>query len=161
MGDQCRVRLHTLHTDSITGTSPARRQRSRVPHPIQDLPRCAVDRGWIGNGPMSGHGLPGPHRADFLRRVITDRKDEIKLGRTRLREFIPALAAQVPCWNVSGLELTQRLWPYASRRMTPRTKGGEGRPAFVIKDRLRHDGARGISRAQKQDVVTPRHYSIY
>src|SRR5579864_614547 len=45
----------------------------------------------------------------------------------------------------------------SSRRMAASTERREVWPTFVVQDGLGHDGARGISRAQKQNVVMFRH----
>ena len=48
----------------------------------------------VGNAPVGCHRLSGPDRADFLRGVVTNRKDEIELRRIGLCEFVPGLAAE-------------------------------------------------------------------
>jgi len=48
----------------------------------------------IWKAPMGGDRLPGPHRADFAGRVITDGDDEIHLRRVRDCKLIPAFASQ-------------------------------------------------------------------
>ena len=64
---------------------------------------CSLNGGGIGNAPMRGHRLAGPHRADFLRRVVADREDEIELGRPGLSKLLPALAAQAVRGEMSAI----------------------------------------------------------
>src|SRR5260221_7811058 len=50
---------------------------------------CESDFGWrafgfgrVGDSPMRGHRLGGPHRARFAHRIVTNRKNKIERWRT-------------------------------------------------------------------------------
>ena len=55
---------------------------------------CALNRGGIGNAPMRGHGLAGPHGTNLLGRVVANSEDEIHLQRPGLCKLSPALTAE-------------------------------------------------------------------
>ena len=65
----------------------------RVPEGLFDLVGRAFRRSRIRHSPVGGHRLTGPEWADFLRRVVTDRKDKIQLRCAGLGEFTPILAS--------------------------------------------------------------------
>ncbi len=55
---------------------------------------------WVWNTPMGGHRLSGPDWANLFRRVVTNRKNKVEIGRARQRKFIPCFAAQTLGWQV-------------------------------------------------------------
>src|SRR5579859_5231992 len=60
-----------------------------------------LDGRWVRHSPMRRHRLTDPHRAGFLGRVITHRKNKVELRGARSRKFVPALAPQTGNWNSS------------------------------------------------------------
>ena len=76
-----------------------------IPLPLaiagSETPQCAV--------------IGCPNGADLLRRVVTDCEYEIKSGRIRNRELVPAFTSQALCRNVRFFQLFQSFWPYVSR----------------------------------------------
>src|SRR5258705_607775 len=107
----------------------------------------------IGNAPMRRHRLTGPDRTDFVGRVVTDGKNEIQFGSTRLREFIPTLASQSLGWDTRGFEAIDRLRPHRAGWMTSCAVGAKPGFAGEVKNRLGHDRARRVPGAEKENVV--------
>jgi hypothetical protein len=54
---------------------------------------------------MRRHRLSGPDGTDFLRGVIAYGEKETELGRSRLCQFISALASETGSGNVRGFQL--------------------------------------------------------
>ena len=54
------------------------------------LPRL-FDGGRIFDAPMGGHRMARPDWTGLACRIVTDREDEIELGRAGRRELVPAL----------------------------------------------------------------------
>src|SRR5215468_9961544 len=67
----------------------------------------AAHGGGIGDAPMRGHRIAGPHRAQFARRLVANRDHKIHYRGAGPAEFIPAFTAQPVCWQI---ELFQRLY---------------------------------------------------
>ena len=61
-----------------------------VEHAREFLVGNGVERG-IGNIPMRRHGQTGPHRADLVGGVVSNREDENELWGVRPREFLPRI----------------------------------------------------------------------
>ena len=104
---------------------------------------------------MSGHRIPGPHRANFARRLVADREHKIHDGRRRFGELVPAFAAQS-----AGIEM--RLFEQIERERMHRTFWETaGAVAFeaalgpVIDQRFGENAPRGIAGAKKQHIVDP------
>jgi hypothetical protein len=57
---------------------------------------------------MRSDRMPGPHRADFAGRVVADSDDEVEFRCYRLRELVPALAAQTVGRQVQAFQQLQR-----------------------------------------------------
>ena len=108
----------------------------------------------IGNAPVRGHRLAGPHGADFLRGVVANGEDEIELAERRAWRIRPSSCCADRRWACArASSCLQRLGPNESRGMAAGTVGSEVGPAFAVQNGLGHDGARGIAGAQKQNVV--------
>ena len=73
----------------------------------------------IGNPPVRGHRLAGPHGADFIRGVVADREDEVDLGGVRPAELIPALAAIAGGRKMRLFQLSKRVRIDNARRWLP------------------------------------------
>src|SRR5579863_4081600 len=61
----------------------------RVPKGMRDLLRCALHAGWIGNAPVSRHGVTRPIGTAFSGGVIADGEDEVHLRCAGGGELIP------------------------------------------------------------------------
>jgi hypothetical protein len=114
----------------------------------------------IGNEPMRRHRLAGPDRAGFLCGVVAEREDEVHFGRTRFCEFVPTFAAQAFSGQMGGFELTQGSGMNESRRVASCTVRGVRGLSFLAEDGFGHDGARGISGAEEEDVITVGHGGV-
>src|SRR5580693_1131420 len=101
---------------------------------------------------MRGHGLSGPHGADFAGGVVAHREHKIHLWRTGSGKFIPTLAAKIFHRHACQLDLFKRLGPDAPGGMTPRAISMEEWKSLPAENRFGHDRTRGISRAQEEDV---------
>ena len=118
-----------------------------------DFFRRSLDGGWIGHAPVRRHWLSRPDGTDFIRRVVADRKDEVKLRRVRFGELIPGFAAKTCGAQIRRLDLLKCLRANDTRWMASGAVGGEVRTAFPIHDRFGHDRAGRVAGAEKQDVV--------
>src|SRR5450631_2755393 len=116
--------------------------------------------GGIGDTPVGGHRLARPHRADFVRCIVTNGENEIEPGGVRLGELFPALTAQASRGQVSHFQLPQSLGADCSRGMAPGAVRGEIRLALLIRDGFGHDRTRRVPGAQKQNVVVSLHYVL-
>src|SRR5688572_2079961 len=102
----------------------------------------AFDGRGIFDSPMRGHRLTGPYRAGLARGVVANGKDEVELGRPRLRKLIPTLAAHAVRGHFHVLEELEcnrvdlTLWAAAG------TEAHELAAAPVIDQRLGEDAAR-------------------
>ena len=101
---------------------------------------------------MRGHRLTRPHRADLAGRVVADREDEVEPGCARLGELVPVLAAQTIGRHPVPRQQLERERIHPARRMGARAEGAEASGADLPQDGLRHDAARGVAGAEKQDV---------
>src|SRR5919201_1466813 len=127
-------------------TDSAVERKEGVAECFLDLLWGAVHGGGIGNAPVSGHRLTRPNGANLFGGVVANGKNEIELGRAWFRELVPAFALKAVRRDMGGFELIQCLPTHCSGRVTARAKGGEIRPALLIHDCLRHDGAGRVSR---------------
>src|SRR5437899_7936838 len=98
---------------------------------------------------MRRDGLTRPHRTNFLGSVVTYGEHEIKLWRARLLELVPTLAAQAFRGKMRRGQLPNCRGMHSSRRMAAGTVRREVWRTLVVQDGFGHDGARGVSRAQK------------
>src|ERR1035437_1954800 len=131
--------------------------KKRVAEGAFDFGGVSLNRGRIGNSPVRGHRLSRPQRAGFLGGVVANREDEVHRGSAGTPEFVPAFTAQAGGGDACHRKLLQRFGTNRPGRMTSSTVGGECRPSFVVEDRVGHDGARRVSRAQEQNVVMSFH----
>jgi len=134
-------------------TYPAVQNHKGLPKSLFDLLRRACHRRGIGDAPVGRHRLAGPHRADFLGCIVADRKDEIELRRAGPRELVPTLAAKAIGRKMRKFQLFQRLGPHGSCWLATSAKRNEIRPTLPIQNGFGHDGPRGVSGAEKQNVV--------
>ena len=67
--------------------------------------------------------------------------------------FIPTLAAKVLRWHARQLNLANGFGPHSSGWMATRAIRMKERATFPVENCLRHDRSRGISRAQKNNVI--------
>ena len=110
-------------------TNPALDHEKGIPIGPLQFVLNSRDCRWIGNSPMRSHGLARPHRANFLRRIVTDGEYEIEPGRVRLRKFVPALTAETFRRYPGGFKLAERFQANRSRGMASGAVGSElGRP---------------------------------
>ena len=114
-------------------------------------PRCPGCRG-IGNAPMRGHRLAGPHRTCLGRRVVADREDEIERRGVGPGELGPALGAQATDVEVQLAQQVEGVGMDAALRLAARREGAKIPASVTVQDGLRHDRARRISCAEKEDV---------
>jgi len=132
---------------------PAVKNHKGFPKGLFDLLRRACHRRRIGDAPVGRHRLAGPHRADFLGCVVTNSKDEIELRRARPRELAPILTAKAIGRKMHEFQLFQRFGPHGSCWLATSAKRNEIRPTLPIQNGFGHDGPRGVSGAEKQNVV--------
>ena len=118
-----------------------------------DLLRRAFDGGRIGDAPVGGCGVSGPVGTDFVCGVVADGDDEVELRRSGLGEFVSRLAARTFDRDADGFELCQRFRPNCARGVAARAVGHEAAVALMVEDRLREDGARGVSGAKEENVI--------
>ena len=121
----------------------------RIAERLVDLFRSAFDCCWIGNTPVSRHGLTGPDGTDFAGGVVTDGEDEIEWGSAGLGEFVPGLAAEAGGWKVRRVEKLECDGMNGAFGVAAGTVGGEIRGAFLIEDGFGEDGAGGIAGAEE------------
>src|SRR5688572_11744116 len=106
---------------------------------------------------MSSHGLTRPDRAGLASRLVADGEDEIQVRRTRGCELIPWLATQTLGRNPVLSQQFECQWMNFPGGEAPCAVSGEMPASQLVQDALRHDAARGVSRAQKQDVELVEH----
>src|SRR5918994_5669954 len=104
------------------------------------------------HAPMRGHRLPRPDRARFGRRLIADRKHKVHKWRLGSGELVPVLTAQLVRRKAIFFQKLQGKRVHAASRMTP----GAERLKLIFpngfENSFRHDAARRITSAQKQDI---------
>src|SRR4026209_2479841 len=101
---------------------------------------------------MRRHRLGGPYRAGLLGGMITNRKDEVEWRCTGRREFVPALAAKALDRQMVPDQCRDSQWMHRTARVTAGAECLDPPPAEMIQQPLRHDAARRVAAAEKQDV---------
>lgn len=136
--------------------SPIQQEKRITERPLYFF-RSTANGCRIRNTPMRRHRLPGPHRTDLVRGVVTNCENEVKLRGPRCRKLVPTLAPKPRCRNACDFKLVQCFRAYPSRRMASRAVSRELRSALEVHDPFGHDRPRRIARAQKQNVVMRLH----
>ena len=101
---------------------------------------------------MGGHRLAGPDRAGFGSGVIAKREREIELGPVRAGEFGPALRAETAHVVVQPFQEIERVGMHVALGLAAGRKRAKPSLSRAVQNRLGHDRARGIARADKQHV---------
>src|SRR5262249_50924901 len=106
---------------------------------------------------MRSYRLTRPHRAHFFRRVVADCKDKIEFRRTWFGEFSPIFAAQAIGRQFCGFDLARRGGMDFTFRVATGAVRRERRESVFVHDGFGHDGTSGVTRAEKQYVVSAWH----
>src|SRR3982751_4295867 len=115
----------------------------------------ALDCSGVGQSPVGGDRLPGPHWTYFVRRVVAYSKYKVHARRAGPCEFIPVLTAKLRCRKTHCSDLFQREPIGLSRRMAAGAEGMETAHAHsgVVQYGLGHETACRVMRTKKEDVV--------
>ena len=131
--------------------------RTRREMPYRFVQACQCGSG-IRHSPVCGDRLAGPDGTNLAGSVVAYGENEIELRRPGLGEFVPSLAAADPCrGNFAAFQRRNAGGMNRARSVASRAVSRKIWAPLLIQDRLRHDRACGISRAQKQNVVAPLH----
>src|SRR5690606_8124764 len=101
---------------------------------------AAFDGCGVLDAPVRGDGLPWPQRASFARGLITDREDEVHLGRTGFGELAPALRAQAVERVLVGGQRREGEWVDLALGQAPCGEGHEAVGSLLSEDRLSENG---------------------
>src|SRR5580704_2880830 len=107
----------------------------------------------IGDSPVRGDWLARPKWALLGSGLIADGENEVERNAIRRGEFVPAFRPQAFRFVIQLFQQLERQWMDRALGMTPRAEGFELPLAPSIDGALRHYAARGISGAEKQDIV--------
>ena len=114
--------------------------------------RRAFHRRRIFDAPVCRHRLAGPHRTDFLGRMVTDRKHEVEVRRTWRREFVPALGPKTLNRQMVLYQSRDSQRMHRTTWVTAAAECMEPPLAVMTQQHLRHNAARRVAGAEKQDV---------
>src|SRR5205085_3059832 len=115
----------------------------------------ALDRGRIRDAPMRAGRVARPDRADLAGGIIANGDHMIEDRCLIAQKLVPRLGAKARFVDTVPGEQRQRhrmdgaLWKAARR------PGAEPPASIAVQDRFREDRARGIARAEEQDVAWP------
>ena len=132
----------------VTPQHRGRLQESGLPFLLRPL-----DGRRVFDAPMRSRGLSGPDRADLAGGVVADGQDEVHRWRIRLRELLPALAAQALGRHARRFQGLDRVGVHLARGMAARRESAKAAAAELIHHDLGHDRARGVAGAQEKHVV--------
>ena len=112
----------------------------------------SFDSGRVFDAPMRGHRLPRPDRTGFARRVVADREHEIHFRRAGRCKFFPSFRAQALGRIIEAFEHFESERIDSPLRVASSREGAEAPRAVFAQNAFGEDRARGVARAEKQDV---------
>src|SRR5437016_2504344 len=107
--------VESLQGKAEEETDSAIEDQEGVPEGAFDLRLAPANGGRVRHGPMSGHRLTGPYRADLFGGVVTDGQDEVEFGGSGLGEFIPGFAGEIEAGDGCGCGWSHCLVAYLVR----------------------------------------------
>ena len=115
---------------------------------------CCIAFGWIGIAPVRRGRVAGTERADFTRRVVADRDDQVHFRGVGNRKLILGFAAQAVDGNACALQdlQTERIGLLVLSGAASCRESLEAALAHVVEQRLCEDASRRVVCAQEQHV---------
>ena len=87
------------------------------------------------------------YRANFIRRIATDRDHDIHFRRALSAKYVPAFRTVAICCMTFRLQMQQRIGMRLSARKAPRAIAAPSDSAEVITKRFGNNTSRGVTRA--------------